>query len=106
MAGQLIASLNDRLAVKNYDRDGNPRPVQYLDNDHLRPIPVSDRRWTQLTYVMFWFSGSACVSNFYAANTGMTAGLTMWESVLCSLGGHCLVGVMMALNGRGGAVYK
>lgn len=106
MAKRLAARLNERLLVKNYDRDGNPRPVEYLDNDHLRPIPVQDRRWTQLTYTFFWFSATANVSNLYGASTGMTMGLAMWEAVACSFGGQIMAGLLMALNGRGGAMYR
>lgn len=106
MVKGLGAWLDDRLQVKNYDNEGNSRPVQYLENDDLRPIRPADRRWTWFTYVMFWFSGSASVSNLYTASTGMTAGLTMWEAVCCSLGGQILVGCLLCVNGRAGAVYR
>ncbi|KAF2008762.1 hypothetical protein BU24DRAFT_456027 [Aaosphaeria arxii CBS 175.79] len=102
----LLHSFHDRLLVKNVDQDGNVRPVSLLDNDSIRPVRTEDRRWTQLTYLFFWFSATANVSNLYAASTGMAMGLSMWEAVACSFGGQILAGLLMALNGRGGAVYR
>ena len=47
--------LRERILVKNYDHDGNLRPVGVLDNDSLRPTPVKDRSWNQVTYTIFWW---------------------------------------------------
>jgi NCS1 family nucleobase:cation symporter-1 len=77
-----------------------------LDNDSIRPTPTKDRTWTQFTYMMFWFSATANVSNLYSASTGMTMGLTMWEAIACSFGGQIVAGFLMALNGRAGAMYR
>lgn len=30
----------------------------------------------------------------------------MWESIICQLGGQILAGILMALNGRAGALYR
>jgi len=49
------ARLRERIVVKNYDHEGNLRPVGILDNDSLRPTPVKDRSWTQVTYTIFWW---------------------------------------------------
>ena len=53
--GSTQAKLRERIVVKNYDQDGNLRPVGILDNDSLRPTPVKDRSWTQVTYTIFWW---------------------------------------------------
>ncbi|KAH8659883.1 permease for cytosine/purines, uracil, thiamine, allantoin-domain-containing protein [Xylariales sp. PMI_506] len=102
----MLSKLNQRLVVKNRDREGNLRPVDYLDNDSIRPTPVEDRTWTQLTYAFFWFAATANVSNLYAASTGLSAGLSIWEALGCQLAGQFLAGVLMAVNGRAGAVYR
>ena len=47
--------LRERIVVKNYDHAGELRPVGVLDNDSLRPTPVRDRSWTQVTYTIFWW---------------------------------------------------
>ncbi|KAJ5584451.1 uncharacterized protein N7459_004251 [Penicillium hispanicum] len=99
-----LSRLHERLVVKSVDRDGLQRPVGMLDNHSIRPTPAKDRSWTQLTYLVFWFSATANVSNLYSASTGMAMGLTMWEAIACSLGGQFLAGCLMALNGRGGAI--
>ncbi|KAJ5167958.1 uncharacterized protein N7482_003552 [Penicillium canariense] len=101
-----VLQLHERLVVKAVDRDGFQRPVDMLDNDSIRPTPAKDRTWTQFTYMMFWFSATANVSNLYSASTGMTMGLTMWEAIACSFGGQILAGCLMALNGRAGAMYR
>ncbi|QMW48275.1 hypothetical protein G4B11_011793 [Aspergillus flavus] len=103
---KLLATLHERLIVKSVDRDGIPRTAEFLDNDSLRPTRVQDRTWTQITYLAFWFSASGNVSNLYAASTGLTVGLSMWESIICQLGGQILAGILMALNGRAGALYR
>ncbi|KAL2817910.1 NCS1 nucleoside transporter [Aspergillus cavernicola] len=102
----LLSSLHDKIVVKNVDQEGNIRPVEPLDNDSIRPTRLKDRTWTQLTYISFWFSATANVSNLYAASTGLTVGLSMWEAVACSFAGQFLAGCLMALNGRGGALYR
>lgn len=98
--------LLERFQVKNVDKDGFVRPVEFLDNDAIRPTQVKDRTWTQATYFMFWFSATATTANWYAASTGMAVGLSMWEAVACNLGGQLLAGLLMALNGRAGAVFR
>lgn len=102
----MISHLHERLLVKAVDKHGSQRPVDMLDNDSIRPTPAKDRTWTQFTYMMFWFSATANVSNLYSASTGMTMGLTMWEAIACSFGGQILAGFLMALNGRAGAMYR
>ncbi|KAE8352408.1 permease for cytosine/purines, uracil, thiamine, allantoin-domain-containing protein [Aspergillus coremiiformis] len=99
-------TLRDALQVKSVDQDGNLRPVEALDNDSIRPTRAKERTWTSVTYMFFWFSATANVSNLYAASTGMTMGLTMWESIACAFGGQFLAGCLMAFNGRAGAVYR
>ncbi|KAJ6011127.1 hypothetical protein N7451_002539 [Penicillium sp. IBT 35674x] len=101
-----LLRLHEALLVKGVDHDGVPRPVDMLDNDSIRPVPVKDRTWSQLTYIVFWWSATANVSNLYSASTGMAMGLTMWEAIACSFGGQILAGLLMALNGRGGAMYR
>ncbi|GKZ25504.1 hypothetical protein AbraIFM66951_001043 [Aspergillus brasiliensis] len=98
--------IHERLLVKSVDQNGDVRPVGVLDNDSIRPTPARDRKWTRLTYMFFWFSATANVSNLYASSTGVSMGLTMWEAIACSFAGQFLAGCLMALNGRAGAVYR
>ncbi|CAI6336789.1 unnamed protein product [Periconia digitata] len=102
----IFSKIDDRLMVKNYNADGSARPTSFLDNDSIRPTPVKDRTWTQVTYTAFWFAATANVSNLYNASTGLSAGLSMWESLACQLGGQLTAGLLMALNGRAGAMYR
>ncbi|KAL4732002.1 hypothetical protein ACLX1H_001005 [Fusarium chlamydosporum] len=102
----VLSKAHDRLLVKRHLADGTTQPADFLDNDSIRPTPVKDRTWTSITYSAFWFAATANVSNLYAASTGQSAGLSMWEALVCSLGGQLLAGFLMALNGRAGALYR
>ncbi|GES65015.1 NCS1 nucleoside transporter [Aspergillus terreus] len=101
-----LSAVHEKLVVRSVDQDGTPREVEFLDNDSIRPTRVKDRSWTQITYLAFWFSATANVSNLYAASTGMTVGLSMWEAIACQTAGQFIAGCLMALNGRGGAMYR
>ncbi|KAF3022084.1 hypothetical protein E8E14_013585 [Neopestalotiopsis sp. 37M] len=103
---EMLSRVHERLLVKNKDQDGNLRPVNAIDNDSIRPTPVKDRTWTQATYMSFWFAATANVSNLYSAATGQSVGLNIWEALACQLGGQFVAGLLMALNGRAGAVYR
>lgn len=78
---------------------------QWLDNDDIRPLKLSDRTWGMGTYLTFWFSAVATVSNWYGASTAQALGLSLWESVACTLGGQILIAFVIVFNGRAGAKY-
>ncbi|WZH44098.1 permease for cytosine/purines uracil thiamine allantoin-domain-containing protein [Fusarium acuminatum] len=102
----LVSKVHDRLIVKKQCADGTTEPATFLDNDSIRPTPVQDRTWTSVTYSAFWFAATANVSNLYAASTGQSAGLSMWEALGCSFGGQLVAGFLMVLNGRAGSLYR
>ncbi|KAI8812249.1 uridine permease [Cladochytrium replicatum] len=77
----------------------------FLDNEDLRPIKKEDRTWTQWTYLTFWFSAVATISNWYGGSAAQALGLSMWESLGCAFGGQLLISIVMVLNGRAGATY-
>lgn len=98
--------LKSRLVVHEKNAHGELRPVNFLSNEDIRPVKVKDRTWTFRTYLTFWFSAIATVSNWYAASTGQSVGLSLWESVGCMFGGQILAGILIAFNGRAGAMYR
>lgn len=77
----------------------------WLDNDDIRPLKLSDRTWNLTTYLVFWFSATATVSNWYAASSAQALGLSMWDSIGCAFGGQCLIAIVIVFNGRAGAKY-
>ncbi|KAG0648390.1 Uridine permease [Hyphodiscus hymeniophilus] len=77
----------------------------WLDNDDIRPLKLENRTWSLWTYLTFWFSATATVSNWYAASSAQALGLSMWESVGCSTGGQLLIAIVIVFNGRAGAKY-
>jgi NCS1 family nucleobase:cation symporter-1 len=96
----------------------------FLGNDDIRPLALKDRTWTNRTYFTFWFSAIASgmplqiplhinlsnapkiVARWYSSSSAQALGLSMWESLACSVGGHIILGVILFLNGRPGAVYS
>ncbi|TVY53643.1 putative permease [Lachnellula cervina] len=77
----------------------------WLDNDDIRPLKLVDRTWSMWTYLTFWFSATATVSNWYAAAAAQAVGLSMWESLGCATGGQVLIAIVIVFNGRAGAKY-
>ncbi|TVY40195.1 Uridine permease, partial [Lachnellula subtilissima] len=77
----------------------------WLDNDDIRPLKLADRTWNMWTYLTFWFSATATVSNWYAAASAQAVGLSMWESLGCTTGGQALIAIVIVFNGRAGAKY-
>lgn len=49
----------------------------FLDNDDLRPLKLADRTWTKWTYLTFWFSAVATVSNLHSSSTALALGLSL-----------------------------
>lgn len=77
----------------------------FLDNDDIRPLTLANRTWTGRTYLTFWFSATATVAGWYAASSAQALGLSMWESIGCSLAGQVLIAIVITFNGRAGAKY-
>lgn len=99
-------------------RDGIPTPhlrakgtdevhgkEMWLDNDDIRPLKLADRTWNKWTYLTFWFSAVATVSNWYAGSSAQALGLSMWESIGCAFAGQILIAIVIVFNGRAGAKY-
>lgn len=76
-----------------------------LDNDDIRPLRLKDRTWTMWTYTAFWFSATGTVATWYSSSSPQAAGLSLWESLACGIGGHILLSTVLVLNGRAGAIY-
>ncbi|KAK0115914.1 hypothetical protein ONS95_012956 [Cadophora gregata] len=108
MASSLIRRIKEgipapHLKAKGAD-DVDPADM-WLDNDDIRPLKLQDRTWNLWTYLTFWFSAVATVSNWYAASSAQALGLSMWESVGVTFGGQFLIAIVIVLNGRAGAKY-
>lgn len=103
----LLSKILHRLEVAQHDIDIDPsvEKNRNLDNDNLRPLRIKDRTWGFWTYAMFWFSEASSVSDWFAASAAVTAGLSPMEALFTMFAGRCLAAILIALNGRGGAIY-
>ncbi|KAH8771578.1 permease for cytosine/purines, uracil, thiamine, allantoin-domain-containing protein [Hyaloscypha sp. PMI_1271] len=108
MASSLIRRFREGIPAPHFQAKGAENvhgEDMWLDNDDIRPLKLADRTWNLWTYLTFWFSATATVSNWYAASSAQALGLGMWESIGCSFGGQILIAIVIVLNGRAGAKY-
>lgn len=108
MPNNLIKRVRDAIPKPSLQANGTENvhgEDVWLDNDDVRPLKLADRTWDLWTYLTFWFSATATVSNWYAASSAQALGLSMWESVGCSFGGQVLIAIVIVFNGRAGAKY-
>lgn len=108
MASNLVKRFREGIPAPHLQAKGaeNVRGEDmWLDNDDIRPLKLADRTWNLWTYLTFWFSATATVSNWYAASSAQALGLSMWESVGTAFGGQVLIAIVITLNGRAGAKY-
>ncbi|KAH8821463.1 permease for cytosine/purines, uracil, thiamine, allantoin-domain-containing protein [Xylogone sp. PMI_703] len=108
MVGKVVRRMRDGIPTPHLQAKGAENvhgEDMWLDNDDIRPLKLADRTWNLWTYLTFWFSATATVSNWYAASSAQALGLSMWESIACNFGGQCLIAIVIVLNGRAGAKY-
>ncbi|TVY68695.1 Uridine permease, partial [Lachnellula suecica] len=108
MASTLIKRARNAIPAPSWTAKGAENMKgedMWLDNDDIRPLKLADRTWNLWTYLTFWFSATATVSNWYAASSAQALGLSMWESLGCATGGQVLIAIVIVLNGRAGAKY-
>ncbi|KAG7695511.1 hypothetical protein KL915_002901 [Ogataea haglerorum] len=78
----------------------------FLCNADLLPTPPSKRTWNKVTYSLFWFAEQASVTSWTVASTGISLGLSWWETWLCVILGRIVITFFMVMSGRPGMVYK
>jgi NCS1 family nucleobase:cation symporter-1 len=108
MASNLVRRVRDaipRATLKAKGTENVHGEDMWLDNDDVRPLKLADRTWNLWTYLTFWFSATATVSNWYAGASAQALGLSMWESVGTAFGGQVIIAIVIVFNGRAGAKY-
>ncbi|CZR59046.1 probable uracil permease [Phialocephala subalpina] len=108
MASKLVRRFREGIPAPHLQAKGAENVKgedMWLDNDDIRPLKLSDRTWNLWTYLTFWFSATATVSNWYAASSAQELGLSCWESVGVTFGGQVLIAIVIVFNGRAGAKY-
>ncbi|GAA6038779.1 hypothetical protein JCM8097_002886 [Rhodosporidiobolus ruineniae] len=84
---------------------GAPGRARMLDNEDLRPTPLSRRTWGKVFYGLFWLTAVPNVTNMTSGGSWLTLGMSLWEGVGCSTAGYAIAAALMVVNGRPGAKY-
>lgn len=77
----------------------------FLYNFDLRPVEEERRRWSWYNYVFYWISDSFNVNTWQIAATGVTAGLTWWQTWIAVWIGYALCGMFVSIGSRVGIMY-
>ncbi|KAM6503521.1 Permease for cytosine/purines, uracil, thiamine, allantoin domain containing protein [Amanita muscaria] len=78
---------------------------QFLCNEDLLPVPPEKRTWTAWNFVSFWISGSFSVSIWMLASSMIQMGMSWWQAWICIWIGYAILGPLVILNARPGAVF-
>ena len=81
----------------------NPDPS--LINDDIKPVPMSERKWSVLSMASLWVGMVVCVPTYMIAGSMIKAGMSWWQAILTVLLGNCIVLLPMVLNGHPGTKY-
>jgi NCS1 family nucleobase:cation symporter-1 len=76
------------LQTKEYKENHRSGRNQWLDNLDLRPVTQDRRTYGWKAYLWFWISANATPATFYGVSAALAAGLSLWEALMCQLGGQ------------------
>ncbi|KXL49382.1 hypothetical protein M433DRAFT_106225 [Acidomyces richmondensis BFW] len=74
-------------------------------NDDIRPLPPARRTWTTWAYISFWGINQICLSNWQIGASLVSAGLSVWQSVIAIVIGKIIISVVAIANGYVGAEW-
>lgn len=74
-------------------------------NEDLVPVPQDQRNWTALNYFSLWVGMAVCIPSYMIAASLISAGMSLFQAMMCVFLGNCIVLVPMLLNGKVGAKY-
>ncbi|KZL78670.1 NCS1 nucleoside transporter [Colletotrichum tofieldiae] len=85
--------------------DGDVAESNVWINDDIRPMPPSRRRWTTSTFISFWLTNQVAISNWQLGASLVTAGLSVWQSVIAIIIGKIIIALVAIANGMVGAEW-
>lgn len=69
----------------------------------MDPVPIRSRTWSTVNYVAYWISDATNAAVWELASSMLATGLS-WRQALPAIAvGHCIISVVMVLNGTIGA---
>jgi len=74
-------------------------------NDDIRPLPPHRRTWTRWAYISFWAINQICLSNWQIGGSLVSAGLSVWQSVVAVIVGKIIIAAVAVANGYVGAEW-
>lgn len=74
-------------------------------NDDIRPLPPHRRTWGRWSYISFWAINQICLSNWQLGGSLVSAGLSVWQSVVAIIIGKFIIAAVAVLNGYPGAEW-
>jgi NCS1 family nucleobase:cation symporter-1 len=81
------------------------KPVGYVENESLLPIPSNKRLYGTGTFTWMMFSMNVCIPLFFLGSIGLQLGLSITEVALGALLGNLATTVILFLNGLPGVKY-
>ena len=75
-------------------------------NADFDPIPPSKRTWTTFAYVAYWMADAWAVSNWEVASSMIAVGLNWKYAIGACVLGNTLMGLVITVNGRIGAIVR
>ncbi|ODN94324.1 uracil permease [Cryptococcus wingfieldii CBS 7118] len=100
--------LRARTLLKKLESDhaeGLSRKEMFLATEDLLPVTEDKKTWDSWNFVMFWVADSFNLNTFTIASSMMSSGLNWWQSLVCVIVGYSLVGPLLVLNARPGAMH-
>lgn len=77
----------------------------FLYNDDLKPVEEKRRRWAWFNYLWFWLADCFNINTFQVAATGLQLGLNWWQTWITVWIGYSIVGILVSVSSRCGAMY-
>ncbi|KAF8154064.1 NCS1 nucleoside transporter family [Crassisporium funariophilum] len=78
-------------------------PSSRWSNKDMDPVPPEGRTWTTWNFVAYWISDATNAAVWQLASSMLAVGLS-WRQALPAIAvGHCIIAVVMVLNGTIGA---
>jgi NCS1 family nucleobase:cation symporter-1 len=77
----------------------------YLINRDIAPTPITGRTWNLWHIASLWVGMSVCITTYMLAGSGISSGLTWWQTLLAIFLGNMIVLIPLCLNAHVGTKY-
>ncbi|OWZ33057.1 hypothetical protein LQV05_000898 [Cryptococcus neoformans] len=85
--------------------EGLTSTEMFLATEDLLPVKKEQKTWDGWNFASFWIADSFNLNTFTIASSMISAGLNWWQAFICVIIGYSLVGPLIVLSARPGAVH-